>query len=56
MRPQVQELRANGRDPYAYGWPRTHTTVQLQQQYADLPAGEQLDDVEVCYYTTHTNK
>lgn len=44
---QVQELRANGRDPYAYGWPRTHTTVQLQQQYADLAAGEQIDDVEV---------
>lgn len=36
----LQELRAAGRDPYAYGFPRTHTAAQLQQLYTELPDGE----------------
>ena len=35
----VQELRAAGREPYAYGFPRTHTAAELQQLYADLADG-----------------
>ncbi len=29
-----------GKDPYAYKFDRTHTAAQLQQQFAQLPAGQ----------------
>ena len=34
-----QELRAAGRDPYAYTFQRSHTTAELQAAYADLADG-----------------
>lgn len=38
---QVQELRSNGCEPYAYQWDRTHTANQLQEIYKNLGNGEE---------------
>lgn len=37
---QVAELRAAGKDPYAYSFQRTHTARQLQDEFAGLGDGE----------------
>ena len=42
---KAAELRAAGREPYAYTFNRTHTAQELQTLYKDLPDGEQIDDV-----------
>lgn len=38
---QVEELRSNGLEPYAYKWDRTHTAGQLQEIYKNLGNGEE---------------
>lgn len=40
---QAQELRASGREPYAYRFARTHMAAELQQRFLSLPAGEVAD-------------
>lgn len=42
---QVEELRSNGLEPYAYKWDRTHSTTQLQTIYEQLPNGEEAPDI-----------
>lgn len=41
---QVKQLRSLGKDPYAYKYGRTHTAVQLQQQFQELPSGQIAED------------
>jgi lysyl-tRNA synthetase class 2 len=43
---KVAQLRQLGFDPYAYQWESTHHAADLQEKYADLPSGEEVD-VEV---------
>lgn len=38
---QVEELRSNGLEPYAYKWDRTHSASQLQEIYKNLGNGEE---------------
>lgn len=37
---QVADMRASGREPYAYSFNRTHTAAQLQAQFGDLEPGQ----------------
>ncbi|MBW4464848.1 MAG: lysine--tRNA ligase [Pegethrix bostrychoides GSE-TBD4-15B] len=39
---KADQLRQQGLTPYAYRWPITHHAAQLQAQYADLAAGEEV--------------
>ncbi len=41
---KVDDLKRLGLNPYAYDWPITHHTADLQSEYADLPAGEEIED------------
>ena len=43
LRGQAQELRAAGKEPYAYSYARTHMAAQLQEQFRDLGDGESAD-------------
>ena len=43
---KVAQLRELGVNPYPYQWEVTHQAAALQQQYADLPNGEEVE-VEV---------
>lgn len=43
---KVAQLRQLGLNPYAYHWKTTHHAVDLQEKYADLPNGEEVE-VEV---------
>ncbi|XP_002981582.2 uncharacterized protein LOC9647783 [Selaginella moellendorffii] len=43
---KVEEMRGLGIEPYAYSWNRTHKATQLQEKYADLPAGGVADSDE----------
>ena len=43
---KVEQLKALGMNPYAYKWESTHQAAELQEKFADLPAGEEVD-VEV---------
>lgn len=43
---KVEQLRQLGLNPYAYRWESTHHAAQLQEKYADLPNGEEVE-VEV---------
>jgi lysyl-tRNA synthetase class 2 len=43
---KVEQLRQLGLNPYAYRWETTHHAAELQQKYADLPSGEEVE-VEV---------
>ncbi|MBD2001366.1 lysine--tRNA ligase [Leptolyngbya sp. FACHB-541] len=43
---KVAQLRQLGFDPYAYQWESTHHAADLQEKYADLASGEEVD-VEV---------
>ncbi|GLC46831.1 hypothetical protein PLESTB_001798700 [Pleodorina starrii] len=36
---KAEDLRGQGLEPYAYGFDRTHFTKDLQELYAELPAG-----------------
>jgi lysyl-tRNA synthetase, class II len=43
---KVEQLRTLGLNPYAYRWESTHQAQALQEQYKDLPNGEEVE-VEV---------
>ncbi|HIK07796.1 MAG TPA: lysine--tRNA ligase [Trichormus sp. M33_DOE_039] len=43
---KVEQLKQLGSNPYAYRWESTHHAAQLQEKFADLPSGEEVD-VEV---------
>jgi len=46
---KLQSLRASKVNPYPYKFTRTHQANQLQEKYADLPAGAETEDVvSVC--------
>jgi len=40
---KVAQLQQAGINPYAYSWESTHHAAQLQQMYADLASGEEVD-------------
>jgi lysyl-tRNA synthetase class 2 len=45
---KVNQLKQLGANPYAYRWESTHHTAELQEKFADLPNGEEVDlDVAV---------
>lgn len=41
---KAKTLQAQGMNPYAYRWERTHTAAVLQEKYAHLAAGEAVGD------------
>ncbi len=43
---KAEQLRQQGLQPYAYRWEVTHQAAMLQEKYAGLPAGEEVE-VEV---------
>jgi len=40
---KVHELKGLGINPYAYRWESTHHAAELQEKFASLPAGEEVD-------------
>jgi lysyl-tRNA synthetase class 2 len=40
---KVEQLKALGQNPYAYRWESTHHSAELQEKFADLPTGEEVD-------------
>ncbi|MEB3232777.1 MAG: lysine--tRNA ligase [Leptolyngbyaceae bacterium] len=44
---KAQQLQEKGLNPYAYRWDITHHAAELQAQYTDLAAGEEVEAVEV---------
>ncbi len=40
---KVEQIKQLGMNPYAYRWESTHHAAQLQEQFADLPNGEEVD-------------
>lgn len=40
---KVEQLKELGINPYAYSWECTHQAAQLQEKFADLPTGEEVD-------------
>ena len=40
---KADQLRQQGLTPYAYRWPVTHHAAELQEKYADLAAGEEVE-------------
>lgn len=40
---KVQQLKALGIEPYAYHWESTHHAAELQEKYADLGNGEEVN-------------
>lgn len=40
---KVEQLKQLGTNPYAYRWESTHHATQLQEQFADLASGEEVD-------------
>ena len=40
---KVEQLKDLGINPYAYHWESTHYAAELQEKFADLPAGEEVD-------------
>ncbi|MBW4575993.1 MAG: lysine--tRNA ligase [Aphanothece sp. CMT-3BRIN-NPC111] len=40
---KVEQLKQLGLNPYAYRWESTHHAAELQEKYADLPSGEEVD-------------
>jgi lysyl-tRNA synthetase class 2 len=40
---KVEQLKALGVNPYAYHWESTHHAAELQEKFADLAAGEEVD-------------
>ena len=45
---KVEQLKQLGINPYAYRWESTHTAQELQEQYKDLPNGEEVE-IEVAF-------
>ncbi|MEO0927648.1 MAG: lysine--tRNA ligase [Cyanobacteria bacterium J06643_13] len=41
---KVAQIKELGLNPYAYKWESTHHAVELQEKYAELPAGEEIED------------
>ena len=41
---KLDQLRAVGMNPFAYRWTSSHTMVDLQSKYADLPNGEEREE------------
>jgi lysyl-tRNA synthetase class 2 len=40
---KVEQLKALGMNPYAYHWEPTHHAAELQEKFADLPDGEEVN-------------
>jgi len=40
---KVEQLKQLGMNPYAYRWDLTHHAAQLQEKFADLPVGEEVE-------------
>ena len=40
---KVEQLKALGMNPFAYQWESTHHAAELQEKFANLPAGEEAD-------------
>src|SRR5919202_1212948 len=40
---KVEQIKALGINPYAYRWESTHHAAELQEKFANLPAGEEVD-------------
>jgi lysyl-tRNA synthetase, class II len=40
---KVEQLKQLGTNPYAYRWESTHHAAQLQEKFADLASGEEVD-------------
>ena len=40
---KVEQLKALGMNPYAYHWESTHHAAELQEKFAELSAGEEVD-------------
>lgn len=40
---KVEQLKQRGMNPYAYRWEPTHHAAELQEKFADLPSGEEVD-------------
>lgn len=40
---KVEQLKQLGMQPYAYRWESTHHAAELQEKFADLPSGEEVD-------------
>ncbi|WP_204103910.1 MULTISPECIES: lysine--tRNA ligase [Spirulina sp. CCY15215] len=40
---KVEQLKQEGLNPFAYKWELTHHAAELQETYADLAAGEEVD-------------
>ena len=40
---KVEQLKQMGKNPYAYRWESTHHAAQLQEKFALLPSGEEVD-------------
>ena len=40
---KVEQLKQLGMNPYAYRWESTHHAAELQEKFADLPIGEEVD-------------
>jgi lysyl-tRNA synthetase class 2 len=41
---KVEQLKQLGLNPYAYRWESTHHAAELQEKYADLSSGEEVDE------------
>jgi lysyl-tRNA synthetase, class II len=52
---KVQQLKALGIEPYAYHWQSTHHAAELQEKFADLGNGEEVDfEVAIALLETFT--
>ncbi len=40
---KIAQLQQAGINPYAYSWKSTHHAAQLQEMYAELASGEEVD-------------
>ncbi|MEM6403673.1 MAG: lysine--tRNA ligase [Cyanobacteria bacterium P01_D01_bin.116] len=40
---KVEQLRQQGMNPYAYSWEVTHSAADLQEKFADIANGEEVD-------------
>jgi lysyl-tRNA synthetase class 2 len=40
---KVEQLKQLGFNPYAYRWESTHHAAELQEKFADLPSGEEVE-------------
>lgn len=41
---KVAQIKQLGMNPYAYNWKSTHQTAELQEKYADLAAGSEVEE------------